>query len=99
MQQSADKQNIEIRRPGGEKCACKKAADSSSKQAACCKTALKISRGGDNQCQHQQITGGYPLYERGADIKFVHERGEGDVHSSFDNHAAKGHNAGGDDGK
>lgn len=74
-------------------------ADSSSKQAARCKTAFKVGGCRDNQCQHQQIAGGYPLYERGADIKFVHERGEGDVHSSFDNHAAKGHNAGGDDGK
>ena len=61
-------------------------ADSRSKQAARCKTAFKVA-------------GGYPLYERGADIKFVHERGEGNVHSSFDNNAAKGHNAGGDDGK
>ncbi len=70
--------------------------DGCSKQAARRETSFKIGGSWNNQCQYQQITGGYPLYERGTDIKFVHERGEGDVHSSFDNHAAKGHNAGGD---
>ena len=37
--------------------------------------------------------------ERGADAEFVHERREGDVHGGFDDYAAKGHDACGDDGE
>ena len=36
--------------------------------------------------------------ERGADAEFVHERWKGDVHGGFDDNAAEGHDACGDDG-
>ena len=91
MQQASDEEHGETVRECSQQRADEKEETRREEQPPHCVSCLEKSRERDDHGKHEQIARRDPLNDGDTDVKFLHQRREGDVHCRLNDDACKGH--------